>query len=44
MVDIGESVGLHNDCSYAAPRPSQQCVFPLSLACKHTARRISTPP
>ena len=44
MVDIGESVDLHNDCSYAAPGPSQQCVLPLSLACKHTASRIDMPP
>ena len=38
MIDIGESIGLHNDCSNTAPRQSQQRELPLRLACSMTSK------
>ena len=38
MIDVGESIGLHNDCSNAAPWQSQQHELPLRLACSMTSR------
>ena len=38
MIDVGESIGLHNDCSNTAPWQSQQHELPLRLACSVTSR------
>ena len=38
MIDVGESIGLHNDCSNTAPRQSQQHELPLRLACSMTSK------
>ena len=38
MINVGESIGLHDDCSNTAPWQSQQHELPLRLACSMTLR------